>query len=176
MESFDFSNSLRPVFLDTETTGTQIYSEVIEIAIVDEHGYTLFHTLIKPIGSFDPRAIRVHGITSKDVKNAPYFEDVYSTIFSYLNNVIVIAYNVSFDIRLLKQTSEIHNLTLPRLHIACLMHAYLKFKGVEYNHSKPYKLEDALTNEQIPFPPLHRAERDAQCVYRLFHFMREKTD
>ncbi len=38
------------VILDTETTGLDERAEIVELSIIDKHGYTLFDSLIKPKG------------------------------------------------------------------------------------------------------------------------------
>ncbi|HET8910175.1 MAG TPA: 3'-5' exonuclease, partial [Ktedonobacteraceae bacterium] len=128
LDSFNNQKALRPVFLDTETTGSRSFSEIIEICIVDEHGKTLFHSLVNPTTEIEPIASAVHGLVSKDVKNAPRYSDIGEEVVGYLSNRLVIAYNASFDIRLLKQTAECYELDFPSLHTACLMYAYAKYR------------------------------------------------
>jgi DNA polymerase III epsilon subunit family exonuclease len=179
LDSFYNQYALRPVFLDTETTGTQRFSEIIEISIVDEYGQTLLHSLVNPTTPIEPIASEVHGLTRRDVKDAPRFPDIYEEVMDYLNNRVVIAYNASFDIRLLKQTSDCFELAFPALHTGCLMYAYAKYREeyVEQSNGwrrcKTHRLEEAMAYERLDLPPLHRAERDAQCVNRLFHAMRQ---
>lgn len=110
LHSFNHQHALRPVFLDTETTGTRRFSEIIEICIVDEHGQTLFRSLVNPTTEIEPMASAVHGLTCGDVKDAPRYAEIYEEVMSYLRNRTVIAYNASFDIRLLKQTTDCYEL------------------------------------------------------------------
>jgi DNA polymerase-3 subunit epsilon len=170
--SFDCPEALRPVFIDTETTGMHHYSEIIEVAIVDEIGRTCFHTLVKPKTMIEPNATQVHHITQQHVSNAPLYEEIFDDMMFHLLNKVVIAYHASFDIRLLKQTADIYHLSFPRLHIGCLMHAYAKFRALPYKHYKTYRLEEALKKECIEISPTHHAEKDAYCVYRLFYHMK----
>ncbi len=107
--SFRHQHALRPVFLDTETTGTRRFSEIIEICIVDEHGQTLFRSLVNPTTEIEPMASAVHGLTHRYVKDAPRYPEIHEEVMHYLHNRIVIAYNASFDIRLLKQTADFRN-------------------------------------------------------------------
>jgi DNA polymerase III epsilon subunit-like protein len=100
---------------------------------------------------------------------------------SYLSNRIVIAYNASFDIRLLKQTADCYEIPFPALHAGCLMYAYAKYREVYVEQCngqqrcKIHRLEDAMNYEQLNMPPLHRAERDAQCVYQLFQAIKVQS-
>ena len=178
LDSFNHQHALRPVFLDTETTGTQRFSEIIEVCIVDEHGQTLFHSLVNPATEIEPMASAVHGLTRADVTGAPRYPEVHEKIVRYMHNSVVIAYNASFDIRLLKQTADCYELAFPNLHVGCLMYAYAKYRQefAELSNGqrrcKTHRLEEAIRYERLDMPPLHRAERDAQCVHRLFHAMK----
>lgn len=181
LDSFNHQYALRPVFLDTETTGTQRFSEIIEICIVDEYGQTLFRSLVNPTTEIEPMASAVHGLTRRDVKDAPRYPEIYEEVMSYLRNRIVIAYNASFDIRLLKQTAECYELAFPALHTGCLMYAYAKYREeyVEQSNGrrrcKTRGLEEAMVYERLDLPPSHRAERDAQCVHQLFQAMKARS-
>jgi DNA polymerase III epsilon subunit-like protein len=181
LDSFNHQDALRPAFLDTETSGTRRFSEVIEICIVDEHGQTLFRSLVNPTTEIEPMASAVHGLTHRDVKDAPRFLEIYEEVISYLRDRIVIAYNASFDIRLLKQTADCYELAFPALHTGCLMYAYAKYREeyVEQSNGrrrcKTCRLEEAMAYERLDMPPLHRAERDAQCVHRLFQAMKARS-
>ena len=128
LDSFDHQSALRPVFLDTETTGTQRFSEIIEVCIVDEQGQTLFHSLVNPTTEIEPMASAVHGLTHKHVKDAPRYPEIHEEVMRHLHNRVVIAYHASFDIRLLKQTADCYELTFPELHTGCLMYAYAKYR------------------------------------------------
>jgi DNA polymerase-3 subunit epsilon len=181
LDSFNHQHALRPVFLDTETTGTQRFSEIIEICIVDEHGHTLFHTLVNPTTEIEPMASAVHGLTRRDVKDAPRLPEIYEEVIGYLRHCIVIAYNASFDIRLLKQTADCYELDFPALHTGCLMYAYAKYleEYIEQSNGrrrcKTRRLDEAMIYERLEMPPSHRAERDAQCVHRLFQAMKSRS-
>ena len=175
IDSFRHRQALRPVFLDTETTGTRCFSEIIEICIVDESGQTLFRSLVNPTTEIEPMASLVHGLTKRDVKDAPRYPEIHEEVMNYLDNRIIIAYNASFDMRLLKQTAECYEVAFPAFHIGCLMYAYAKYREVYVEscngqrRCKTHRLEEAMAYEQLDMPPVHRAERDAQCVYRLFY-------
>jgi DNA polymerase III epsilon subunit-like protein len=181
LNSFSHQHALRPVFLDTETTGTRRFSEIIEICIVDEHSQTLFRSLVNPTTEIEPMASAVHGLTRRDVKDAPRYPEIHEGVMSYLRNRVIIAYNASFDIRLLKQTTDCYELAFPALHTGCLMYAYAKYREeyVEQSNGqrrcKTRRLEEAIAFERLNMPPLHRAERDAQCVHRLFQAMKEQS-
>lgn len=182
VDSFGHQQALRPVFLDTETTGTRCFSEIIEICIVDEYGQTLFHSLVNPTTQIELMASMTHGLTHKDVKDAPRYPEIYEEVMGYLDNRIIIAYNASFDLRLLKQTTDCYELAFPAFHTGCLMYAYAKYREVfvercnGQRRCKTHRLEEAISYEQLDMPPIHRAERDAHCAYRLFQALRKNTE
>jgi len=119
-------------------------------------------------------ASAVHGLTRRDLKDAPRYPEIHEALMEYMHNRVVIAYHAAFDIRLLKQTADCYELTFPNLHVGCLMYAYAKYREeyVELSNGqrrcKIHRLEEAIRVECLDLPLLHRAERDAHCVHRLF--------
>lgn len=93
------------VCLDTETTGlTPGKDEVLELAIVNEDGNTLFHSLIKPIrNDLWIESEKIHGILPSMVFNQkpmsyykPQIEDILSSCDC------IVGYNVLYDLRMLR--------------------------------------------------------------------------
>jgi DNA polymerase III epsilon subunit-like protein len=59
-------------YVDTETAGGAADPRnILELAIVDEHGSVLLETLINPGRPIDAFVIRIHGITDEMVQHAP---------------------------------------------------------------------------------------------------------
>lgn len=179
LQSFTSQFALQPVFLDTETTGTRCFSEVIELCIVNEQGQTLYHSLINPTTEIEPLATAVHGLNHRHVKNAPRYPEIHEEVMRLLCNCVVIAYNASFDIRMLRQTANCYQLVFPALHTGCLMYAYAKYRDVYVEQingqrrCKLHRLDEAIAYEKLALAPFHRAERDAQCAHHLFHAMEQ---
>ena len=93
----------REIVLDTETTGLDprqghrlIEVGCIEIEDLLPTGRT-FHRLVHPERLIDPDAIRVHGITDAQVKDAPKFREITADLMEFLGDVPVIAHNAAFD-------------------------------------------------------------------------------
>ncbi len=59
------------LFIDTETTGLGDDAEIVEICIIDSHGFIMLNTLIKPTKPIPDEAIAIHGITNEMVAFAP---------------------------------------------------------------------------------------------------------
>lgn len=91
LESFNHPHALRPVFLDSETTGTQRFSEIIEVCIVNEYGQTLFQSLVNPTTEIEPMASAVHGLTRSDVKDAPRYPDIHEVLMRLIHNHVIVA-------------------------------------------------------------------------------------
>ena len=95
------------VILDTETTGLDGRAEIVELSIIDQHGNTLFDSLIKPKGRIPRDAERIHGISNTDVKNAHSWADVYRDVRNILEGRSVAIYNAEYDTRIIQQTCKI---------------------------------------------------------------------
>lgn len=136
-------NKEKYVILDTETTGLEYDAEIVEIGIIDLDGNELFSSLITPLGDIPEEASNIHGITLDTLKaaNAPTWEDISNKIISILKDKIIIAFNSSFDIRLIHQTCKKWNIIeFCELKHVCLMHNVMK----EYNSDRYISLKDAL--------------------------------
>src|SRR5262245_40268510 len=92
------------VFLDTETTGLDGNSEVIEIAIVDRAGVALVDSLVKPAGPIPDAAAAIHGITDDLLVDAPSWPELFPRVASICSGRRVIVYNAEYDLRLIGQT------------------------------------------------------------------------
>ncbi|WP_339914674.1 DNA polymerase III subunit epsilon [uncultured Brevundimonas sp.] len=93
----------REIVLDTETTGLDprqghrlIEVGCIEIEDLLPTGRT-FHRLVHPERLIDPDAIRVHGITDEQVRNAPKFRDITADLMAFIGDAPVVAHNAAFD-------------------------------------------------------------------------------
>lgn len=64
--------------------------------------------LLKPTdgGGFSPRNVEIHGIDAAMVHNAPTWAEAYPEILELLEDDVLFAHNASFDMSVLRQTSE----------------------------------------------------------------------
>lgn len=165
-----------PVFLDTETTGTGPTAEVIEIAIVDSHGSTVFDSLVKPRSSIEPDAARVHGITDAMVADAPAWDWVWAKVEPILSNHSVGIYNREFDLRIMRQTHRRYWLSwqVPEDHFFCVMKLYAQFAG-DWDYRRGayrwHSLDNAGKQCHLPLRNVHRALGDALLTHALFEYM-----
>lgn len=109
------------VAFDTETTGLDSYSRIVELAGVRyEHGREVsrFSTLVDPGCSIPREASAIHGITDAMVRGAPRARTAIRDFLEFARGAVLIAHNASFDVRMLNQ--ELARAGLPRLEVACL--------------------------------------------------------
>jgi DNA polymerase-3 subunit epsilon len=160
--------------LDTETTGTGKKDEVVQIGIVDKHGHIVLDTLVKPTISVPARVTRIHGITNAMLKDAPELTDLYVTLSIALAGAPLIAYNMSFDWRLLSQSVARFNLPMLRTGARhCAMKTYAQFRGVKSKRGayRWHKLTVAAQYENIPVTDAHSALGDVRMTLALIQKM-----
>ena len=91
--------------IDFETTGLHAegHDRVLEVGVVllDSRGGVEgeFATLVNPNRDVGPT--RIHGITARDILEAPTFENIAPELLSLLSQRMLVAHNMSFDSRFL---------------------------------------------------------------------------
>jgi len=151
------------VVVDTESCGGRKEDEIISIGVarvVD--GKKLFYSLVRPSSKakFNYYATKVHGIQEHHLVSAPTIEDVWKEVQSLLAENIVVAYNKSADERMIRQTAENWNLTLPDISWECAMKKYKEFSGKNVTLTKACEelnvksgghnaLEDAIATARV---------------------------
>lgn len=96
------------ISIDFETANKYRNSPcAIGLVVANEHGITdEFYSLINPLMDFDPYNVYVHGITERDVEDAPTFDELWPKISDYISNSLVVAHNASFDMSVLRYTLD----------------------------------------------------------------------
>ena len=171
------------IILDTETTGLEWGCEVVEVAAIElATGNIIMNTLVKPTQPIPDEVIAIHGITNDMVENAPEFNLVLIDLLEATLEREIVAWNASFDLRLLLSTLHItmpltiecqltprlrrHSDNTNRWH--CAMLNYAQFRGDWNNAYGEYKwhlLENAAKQMGIELPSTrHRALEDCQLT------------
>lgn len=133
------------LILDTETTG-MANAEVIELSVITTRGETLIDTLIKPkVRSMNPYAQRVHNISMSMLEDAPGWPEVLPELHAIAAKSTLLAWNASFDARMLEQTSSVWGLEHPRWLFVCAMRLYAQKCA-----TKPRGLHKAVLDEDLP--------------------------
>ena len=91
--------------IDTETTGIGKFDRVIEIAIVVLDSESLqpvdeFDSLVNP--DRDVGRVDIHGITPAMLSSAPRFDEVVAGIARRLSGAVLVAHNLAFDVRMIR--------------------------------------------------------------------------
>ncbi len=166
-----------PCYLDTETTGVDRISEIVEVCVVDHLGSVVFELLVKPTRSIPRDATRIHGITDAHVLNAPNWLDVWPELEQALAGHTVGIYNAEFDLRLIQQTHARYSIPTTAPHSFssfCIMKLYAQYSG-EWNRTRgSYRwrsLEDAGRHFRIPLPNTHHARDDTLLARAVLHSM-----
>ena len=169
---------LKPVYLDTETTGTSPMDEVIEVGIVDFDGRPLVDTFVGPHGSIPWEATKVHGITNEMVKHAPPFFSALAMLTAVMKSRVPVAYNASFD----------HSFLVNELRTISIYQELPAFRAetewidplvwVRYYHkfAKGKKLTDMCPRLGVKLDDAHRAESDAKATGEVLFKLAEGSE
>jgi len=157
------------LILDTETTGLGDDAEIVEICLIANCGFIMLNTLIKPTKPIPPEATAIHGITDEMVAHAPTWRDVHGAVAALFFEQGFVAYNASFDARMIVQSARLNGLGDDGLcsfieeYSHCAMLAYAEYYGQESGRGgyKWQKLaaaaeQQGITIEGVP----HRALSD----------------
>lgn len=85
------------VVLDTETTGLNHDSRIVDIAITDRHGQPLLDTLLNPGEPIPYNAWDIHGISDSMVAGAPTFTGILDQLNEVLAGRRCLIYNADYD-------------------------------------------------------------------------------
>lgn len=103
----------REIVLDTETTGLNdngaifVGHRVIEIGCVEVMNGKItgreFQTYLNPGRDVDPRAVDIHGITTKFLKDKPSFKKIAKKFLDFVTESVLVIHNAPFDMSFLNQ-------------------------------------------------------------------------
>ncbi|EBD2913100.1 3'-5' exonuclease [Salmonella enterica] len=164
------------LFIDTETTGLGDDAEIVEICIIDSHGFIMLNTLIKPTKPIPDEAIAIHGITNEMVAFAPAWTDICGAVEEIFRRFGFVIYNADFDLRLIRQTYTLNERPsegapwMLAAHSVCAMKLYAEYRGEpgRFNGYKWHKLVDAAAHEGVVVEDkAHRALADCKMTLGL---------
>ena len=151
------------VVVDVETTGFGRHDRIVEIAAVTLDPATWetideFDTLINPERDVGPTG--VHGISAAMVEAAPTFSDIVPALAGRLQGAVLIAHNLVFDARMLRQEFDNRGVRNDLGDGLCTYRA---------TRQKLYSACDAF---DIPLSQQHRALADARATAELARRLR----
>lgn len=160
------------VFLDIETTGLNINEDlIIEIGakrISDsESKEEVFQRLIR-IDRQIPDVVRnLTRITDEMLSNGAELETVLRDFQKFIQNTVLVGYNISFDIKFLNKAFEKFSLGTIRNKTKDLMYEAKRRNVYQQN----YKFETTLKTYGIDRQVFHRALQDANLLQLLYYKM-----
>ncbi|MGX7419253.1 ATP-dependent DNA helicase DinG [Carnobacterium gallinarum] len=162
--------------VDIETTGGNVENgdKIIQFGCVlleDGKIVQQFATDINP-GVRIPKQIEyLTGISTKQVANAPYFEDVATTIYNLLADCVFIAHNIQFDYQFLD--GELQNCGLPPLKLKGM--DTVELAQILVPTAASFRLTDLATQFEFKHENPHQADSDAYVTAQLFLLLNEKA-
>lgn len=161
--------------LDIETTGGKYNEEgITEIAIYKFDGHQIvdqFISLVNPEKEIQPFVVKLTGIHSAMLKNAPKFYEIAKRIIEITTDCILVAHNTSFDNRIL--TTEFRRLGYNyKRETLCTVELSKKL----IPNLPSYKLGRLCKSLGIPISSRHRAEGDAIATVQLFKLLLNKDN
>lgn len=152
---------------DFETTGISAKTEkVIEIGIAKvKKGKVVdtFQSFINPGRPVPYNITLITGITNEDVKDAPYFDELFESIKSFIGDSVLVAHNLSFDYSFLKNECERANIALPENPSICT----LKIAKKLYPHLPSRSLGKLSQSLKIRHRNVHRGLGDAIAAAKI---------
>ena len=160
------------VVVDTETTGSETNSRVIEIGMIFLSPrctqQKTFSTLLFGNGTVGEWYVkRVHRIRQSELDGAPQFKDIASSFLESLNGRIVFAHNASFDLKRINH--ELRLARKPRVKsMACTIEL-----GKHLGHGR-LSLDKAVEKFDLFRQISHHALHDAFATSQLLrHYLSE---
>ncbi|MCX6174261.1 MAG: exonuclease domain-containing protein [Ignavibacteriales bacterium] len=165
---------------DFETTGTSAHHDkVIEIGIVKiKNGKIVdtFSSFINPGRPVPFYITQITGITTTDVQDAPYFDEVYLQIKEFIGDTILTAHNLNFDYSFLKHECLNQELEVPANNSICT----LRLARRMYPQFPSKSLGNLVKQLKIRHRDVHRGLGDAtataKILLRMFKQLREEHD
>jgi DNA polymerase III epsilon subunit-like protein len=179
------------IVFDTETTGLNHDSEIIQITAIqyDGNGHQVdrVSTHINPgadqngiIFTGPKDAIAVHGITGESLANAPAFKNVAPKLYAMMEGRTLVAQNIMFDYPKVQRALNLagHSTLTPGPMVDTLRLArYVDHvpKGETFDTYK-HKLRTSCERAGLPFDEnlAHDAEYDVNRTNALFQFLKTK--
>lgn len=163
--------SYRPIFFDTETTGTYPNRDkIVEIAAYDPVRNKTFEALVHPGMSIPKEVIAIHKITDEMVADAPSFQEVAKRFLEFCDgDVALIAHNLdTFDLPFLQNEMKRADVKLPVnwLYIDSLKWARRYRKDLPRHALQYLRQVYGIAENQA-----HRALNDVMVLHDVYNFM-----
>ncbi len=159
--------------LDIETTGGKYNEEgTTEIAIYKFDGHEIvdqFISLVNPERPIQPFVVKLTGINTEMLRNAPKFYEIAKRIVEITSDCILVAHNASFDYRILKTEFSRLGYEFERQSLCTV-----ELSKTLIPDQPSYSLGKLVRNLGIPITDRHRANGDAIATVKLFKLLLAK--
>ncbi|MGC6767053.1 helicase C-terminal domain-containing protein [Enterococcus sp. LJL51] len=160
--------------VDIETTGTDpTVDRIIQFGCVlidDGKIVSRFSTDVNPGHRISQQIQHLTGITNKQVRSAPYFEDIALTIHHLLADTVFVAHNIYFDYSFLNR--ELQRCGAPKLTIPGV--DTVELSQIFFPTEKSFRLSDLSEQFGLVHENPHQADSDAQVTAELFLLIEKK--
>lgn len=171
------------VVVDLETTGGRATASadgsrdaITEIGAVKVRGGEVlgeFATLVDPQRSIPPQIVRLTGITTAMVHDAPTIASVLPMFLEFARGAVLVAHNAGFDIGFLKSAAEQCGIPWPRPQVLCTVKLARRVLTREEAPSVRLSTLAALVGSATT--PTHRALDDARATVDVLHALIERV-
>lgn len=125
--------------------------------------------LINPNTFFNNINSHIHGIKDDHVKSAPFFEDIWNTLFNKINNQTLVAHNAIFDIGVLRSSIESRGLHHPN----CDTYCTYQISKIAYPNLPSYSLPFMAQKIGLSFEHHNAGEDSRVCAELFLNFCKE---
>ena len=183
----DFDVSLRAttfVVVDLETTGGRARpgaaggpcDAITEIGAVKVRGGVIlgeFATLVDPRRDIPPQIVRLTGITTAMVHDAPAIDAVLPMFLEFCRGAVLVAHNAGFDIGFLKSAAAQCDIAWPNPPVLCTVR--LARRVLSREEAPSVRLAAMARLFRAACEPTHRALDDARATVDVLHGLIERV-
>ncbi len=169
--------------LDLETTGLDVKKdEIISVGAVKIKQLKVslkdtFYTPVKPQKQPSKESILIHGITPKELENAPKPEEVLPQLMEFIKGTVLVGYFIQFDIQILSRYTEKQfgfPVLNPYIDVRQIAEEKMNRSYTPIEKRKGKTLEELAEEYGIPVEQRHNALYDSLITALIFTAMAKK--
>jgi DNA polymerase III subunit epsilon len=171
------------VVVDLETTGGRMTGTqataadaITEIGAVKVRGGAVlgeFATLVDPQRSIPPQIVRLTGITTAMVCDAPTIDAVLPMFLEFARGSVLVAHNARFDVGFLRAAADRCGIAWPRPQVLCTVQ--LARRVLSREEAPSVRLAALARLFTVANEPTHRALDDARATVDVLHALIERV-
>ncbi|MGH3559970.1 MAG: DEDD exonuclease domain-containing protein, partial [Mycobacterium sp.] len=171
------------VVVDLETTGGRMTAgdgttadAITEIGAIKVRGGLVlgeFATLVDPRRSIPPQIVRLTGITTAMVCDAPTIGAMLPTFLQFARGTVLVAHNAGFDVGFLRAAADQCGIAWPRPPVLCTVR--LARRVLSREEAPSVRLAALARLFAVASEPTHRALDDARATVDVLHALIERV-